>query len=233
MAEQVETQNEVEIGNQVSGRVKHLGMYGALVDIGTGQDALLHISQLAQDEDRTFEEVVHKGDEITAYILKTRKDGHVALTMEKPPEVPWQLIKTGNMYMGTVIRIENFGVFVDFGAERPGMVHVSEMADGYVKSPNDVVSIGQEVEVRVINKKGGRSRQIDLSMKSEPEEVEVFQEQDEELPTSMAQAFRRAMQDQDDEPEDTRPVGKRSNKRNRNNVTQDDIIARTLRNASS
>ncbi len=230
MAEQVETQNGIEVGNQVNGRVKHLGMYGALVDIGTGQDALLHISQLADDEKRSFEDVVHKGDEITAYILKTRKDGHVALTMEKPPEVPWQTIKAGNMYTGSVIRIENFGVFVDFGAERPGMVHVSEMADGYVKSPNDVVAIGQEVEVRVINKKGGRSKQIDLSMKSEPEQIEVFDEPEEELPTSMAQAFRRAMEEQDDDA----PVApsKKQEKRNRN-AAQDDIVARTLRNASS
>jgi ribosomal protein S1 len=230
MSEQIETQNEIEVGNQVSGRVKHLGMYGALVDIGTGLDAMLHISQLAQDESRAFEEVVHKGDEITAYILKTRKDGHVALTMEKPPEVPWQTIKTGGTYTGTVIRIENFGVFVDFGAERPGMVHVSEMADGYVKSPNDVVSVGDEVEVRVINKKGGRSRQIDLSMKSEPEEIEVFDEQEEELPTSMAQAFRRAMEGQEDETEDDRQAGKKSGKRN---AIQDGIIARTLGNSNS
>jgi len=227
MAEQVETQNEIEIGNQVSGRVKHLGMYGALVDIGTGQDALLHISQLGQNEERAFAEVVHKGDEITAYILKTRKDGHVALTMEKPPEVPWQTIKVGNMYNGTVIRIENFGVFVDFGAERPGMVHVSEMADGYVKSPGDVVSLGEEVEVRVI-KKSGRPRQIDLSMKEEQEPVEVFEDTDEELPTSMAQAFRRAMQEQEDEEEVV--VSKKSK---RGNAVQDDIIARTLRNSES
>jgi len=228
MSEQAEKQ--IEIGDKVSGRVKHLGMYGALVDIGTGQDALLHISQLSQDEERAFEEVVQKGDEITAYILKTRKDGHVALTMEKPPEVPWATIKVGNMYTGTVIRIENFGVFVDFGAERPGMVHVSEMADGYVKSPSDVVSAGDEVEVRVI-KKSGRPRQIDLSMKPEAEPVETtFSDSDGEIPTSMAQAFRRAMEEQEDE--NALRASKKMDKRNRD-VQQDDIIARTLRNAES
>jgi len=229
MAEQIEMQKEIEIGDKVSGRVKHLGMYGALVDIGTGQDALLHVSQLGQNEDRAFDEVVHKGDEITAYILKTRKDGHVALTMEKPPEVPWQTIKVGNLYNGEVIRIENFGVFVDFGAERPGMVHVSEMADGYVKSPGDVVSIGEEVEVRVL-KKSGRPRQIDLSMKPAVEEVQTFDDVDDEIPTSMAQAFRRAMEEQDDE-EEERPASEKGDKRR--DDTQDDIIARTLRNAGS
>ncbi len=226
MAEQTATQMTVGIGDKVSGKVRHLGMYGALVDIGTGQDALLHISQLGHDESRKFEEVVQKGNEITAYIFKTRKDGHVALTMDKPPEVPWQTIKVGNIYNGQVIRIENFGVFVDFGAERPGMVHVSEMADGYVKSPADVVSIGGEVEVRIL-KKSGRPRQIDLSMKPAVEEVEIFDEPEDEMPTSMAQAFRRAMEQQDDEEETPVKPTKKSSKRV--DETQDEIIARTLR----
>ena len=115
----------LDVGTEVAGRVRHVGIYGALVDIGTGQDALLHISQLSNGEERRFEEVVQADSEITAYVYKTRQDGFVALTMEKPPLVPWQSIKQGNVYTGEVIRVENFGVFIDFGAERPGMVHVS------------------------------------------------------------------------------------------------------------
>ena len=227
MSDRSENQTQLEIGAEVKGKVKHLGMYGALVDIGTGQDALLHISQLGQDEVRKFDEVVQKGADLTAYVLKTRQDGYVALTMEKPPAVPWQQVKVANTYTGHVIRIENFGIFVDFGAERPGMVHVSEMADGYVKSPADVVSVGDEVEVRVL-KKSNRPRQIDLSMKPAVEAVEVFDDsEDDDIPTSMAQAFRRAMEQQDDEPV---AVKKRPAKRERDN-TQDDIVARTLRNA--
>lgn len=226
MSDQSITQIQLEIGAEVSGTVKHLGMYGALVDIGTGQDALLHVSQLNQSEDAT-----QKGSEITAYVDKIRNDGHVALSLEKPPAVPWQTIKVGDIYTGKVIRIENFGIFVDFGAERPGMVHVSEMADGYVKSPADVVSVDQEVEVRVLKKKNNHPRQIDLSMKPAVEEVETFDEnENEELPTSMAQAFRRAMEDRD---EDEQPVmSKKGTKRSRNEQ-QEDIIARTLRNAQS
>ena len=230
MSDQAETQSQLEIGAEVTGKVKHLGMYGALVDIGTGQDALLHISQLGQDEDRKFDEVVQKGADLTAYVLKTRKDGYVALTMEKPPAVPWQTVKVASTYTGNVIRIEDFGVFVEFGAERPGMVHVSEMADGYVKSPSDVVSVGDEVEVRVL-KKSNRPRKIDLSMKPAVEEVETYDDpEDDDIPTSMAQAFRRAMEQQDDEEEVV--VSKRTSKRSFDK-TQDDIVARTLRNAQS
>lgn len=232
MAEEMQRQLPLGVGAEVKGRVRHLGMYGALVDIGTGQDALLHISQLDPDEGRKFEEVLQAGAEITAYVYRTRQDGHIALTLEKPPLVSWQSIKQGNRYIGEVIRVEDFGIFVDFGAERPGMVHVSEMADGYVKSPGDIASIGQEVEVRVL-KKSGRSRQIDLSMKPTAEEIEIPDDDvdgEDDVPTSMAQAFRRAMEGRHDR--GARIKARAASKRNYRSQ-QDDIVARTLRSSQS
>ena len=219
------------VGAEVKGTVRHIGIYGALVDIGTGQDALLHISQLAQKETSPSEEAAQPGGEIVAYVYKTRPDGYVALSLERPPQVPWGTIRQGKVYSGQVIRVEDFGVFVDFGAERPGMVHVSEMSDNYVRTPSDVAEVGQQVEVRVI-KKNGRSRQIDLTMKSAPEEHMVSDEEEDEeaMPTSMAQAFRRAMQgaaieDGASAPQEAAPANHRQK--------QEEILARTLRNAGA
>ena len=224
----VEATVALDIGAEIKGRVRHLGIYGALIDIGTGQDALLHISQLTATEENGLKDAVQPGAEVTAYVYRMRGDGHVALTLEKPPAVPWQTIRRGNTYKGEVIRVEDFGVFVDFGAERPGMVHVSEMSDGYVKSPKDVASVGQEVDVRVI-KKNGRPRQIDLSMKSADEETEIVDDgNEEELPTSMAQAFRRAMASE--ETAEERETARRSSAE-AYRQQQEEILSRTLRGA--
>src|SRR5690606_14405573 len=124
------------------------------------------ISQMGNNDFRNMEDVVKSGEPVEAFVLKVDQDsGRVVLTMVRPPTVPWDTIRNGEVYRGTVIRMERFGAFIDIGAERPGMVHISEMADGYVESPEDIVKIGDEVEVRVI-KYNRKNRQIDLSMKT-------------------------------------------------------------------
>lgn len=230
-----QTLNDLKPGMALQGTVKHLALYGAFVDINLGRDALLHISQLGNPDIRNIEDAVKVGDQITVYVLKVdEKQNRVALSLEPTPSMTWDQLREGQQVNGTVVRIEKFGVFVEIGLERPGMVHVSELADGYVSSPDDVVSVGQQVEARVL-KVNRRQRKIDLTMKTQVEAVEDYmdEEDEEERPTAMAMAFRRAMegQDEDEEYEEMPRQSRQPRRRreSRNNRDQEDIISRTLR----
>jgi small subunit ribosomal protein S1 len=218
---------ELKTGMLIKGIVKRIELYGAFVDIGIGQDALLHISQLSNKKVSSVEDVVNIDDEIEVYVLKVdQKAGRVALTREKPAELPWDNIQQGETYDGKVVRLEKFGAFVDIGAERPGMVHVSEMAEGYVKDPSDVVKEGQDVSVRVL-KVNRKKRQIDLSMREPtPEVADVMADEDEDMPTAMELAFRKAQAQADD---DTPKAQQRKKQSDKSRQQQADIIARTLR----
>lgn len=234
--------NDLSVGMELKGRVKRIELYGAFVDVGVGTDGLLHISQLGQQV-RNVEDVVKAGDEVTVYVLRIDPAaGRIALSLQRPPAMSWDDIKEGMTVTGKVVKLEKFGAFVDFGAERPGMVHVSEMANGYVASPSDVLKEGDEVKAAVI-KVNRKKRRIDLSIKAleaPPEPVKVESTEPEEpVMNAMEFAFRRAYQAQgEDFPEfergdDRRGRGdrrrdKKSEKRNRQRE-YDDIYERTLR----
>jgi ribosomal protein S1 len=112
--------------------------------------------------------------------------------MIEPPRVDWQELKQEQVHTGTVTRIEPYGVFVDIGAERPGLLHVREMSTGYVRHPSELVKIGEQVEVRILGL-DRRKRRIDLSMMGIT--VEDNPEDDEEevpVKTAMEAALERA-----------------------------------------
>lgn len=216
--------NELKPGMAVNGTVKRLELYGAFVDIGIGQDGLLHISQFGQSKIRNLEDVVKVGETIEVYILKIDEEaGRVALTTVKPAELPWEAIQQGQTYAGKVIRLEKFGVFVDIGAERPGMIHVSELADGFVKDPSDIVNEGQEVNVRVL-KVNRKQRKIDLSMREHVETEVLPVEEEEPLPTAMQIAFDRARKN--DNASANSAADKRAKASEKRRQAQAEIIAR-------
>lgn len=219
---------------QVEGTVKKIELFGALVDIGVGRLGLLHISQLSDKHVRNVTDVLNEGDRVTVWVQEVdRERGRFSLTMLKPPAVTWNDINVGSVFTGEVMRVEKFGVFVDFGAERPGMVHVSELAKGYVGDPSEVVNLGDDLEVKVIGV-NRRKKQIDLSVRALEEPTATTYESnepDEDMPTAMELALRQAMEKAD---VDFGSRGnKRRNKKNRRQAEREEIFARTLQQHSS
>ncbi len=222
--------NNLEPGLQVEGKVVRLERFGAFVDIGAETDGLVHVSEMGTGRVAKPSDVVSEGDVISVWIKDVdRKSRRISLTMVEPPEVDIRTLKPDMLLTGKVVRLESFGAFVDIGAGRDGMIHVSEMGRGYVGGPSEIVSLGDEVQVRVLEVDARRGR-IALSMKDLPKDDYILDEEEEEGPTSMELALRYAMEEQGvDLPikEDTRRRRKKS--RRRYDRTQDDIVARTLR----
>jgi len=219
---------------EVKGVVKRIELAGAFVDIGAERDAMLHISQIQPGNVKNVQDELSEGQELTAWIRTVdQANGRIAVTMFKPLAVEWKDLREGQVYTGQVIRLEKFGAFVDIGAERPGLVHVSEMADEYVSSPEAIVKVGQEIEAKVIgvNKKKGK---IDLSMKAMTAIDTVMDEEDEpegEKLTAMAMALKKAMDgDSDSGTASKSGMDDKSSRLARRRAQQDELLKRTLEN---
>ncbi|MFT3895921.1 MAG: S1 RNA-binding domain-containing protein [Anaerolineales bacterium] len=162
----------LEPKTKLSGKILKTTLAGALVDVGQTIPGVIHISQLSKDSINKVEDVVKEGQTVDVWVRRVKKD-RIELTMIQPLALEWKEIEPEMVVKGKVVRLETYGAFVDIGAERPGMVHVSELAHGYVKTPGEVVKEGDEVEAKVleVNRK---KKQIKLSMKALEPEIEEF-----------------------------------------------------------
>ncbi len=161
----------LEPKTRLTGKILKTTLAGALVDVGQELPGVLHISQIQKDPVNKVEDVLHEGQAVDVWVRKVRKD-RIELTMIQPLAFEWKDLEPDTIVKGKVVRLESYGAFVDIGAERPGMIHISELARGYVKAAGDVVKEGDEVEAKIINV-DRKKRQIRLSMKAlQPEVVE-------------------------------------------------------------
>lgn len=157
---------------KISGKVVKTTLAGAIVDLGQDLPGVIHISQLQKDPVNRVEDVVQVGQDVEAWVRRIKKD-RVELTLVEPLALEWNEIKPESVVKGKVVRLESYGAFVDIGAERPGLIHISEMAHGYIKTPTEVVHEGDEVEAVVLDV-NRRKKQIRLSMKALQTEVPEF-----------------------------------------------------------
>ncbi len=234
-AEQPTSIHDLTPKMQLTGRVTSIDLYGAFVDIGIGRDALVHISKLSSGAVNRVDEVLTVGDEVTVYVDRVdTQTGRVSLTMVKPLDVTWHDLKPGQVFNGTITRLEPYGAFVDIGAERPGLLHVSEFADEGIRHPSELYSVNQEISVRVVDY-DRRRRRIDLGLaRAGSDEASQEEEQPEEMPTAMEVALRQALEDTDS-PLLPAPRKQRSQRRSRGRrrAVQDDILSRTLSSRKS
>jgi ribosomal protein S1 len=216
--------NDLKPEEAVQGKISSIKVAGAFVDVGAESEGFLHLSRLLPRSNRV-EEVLTVGQEIELWVHKVDPSANrLELTMVRPTRLKWDQIKPGLKATGKVTRLEKFGAFVDIGAERDGLVHVSEMSDGYVRDPSEVARVGDEVEVAVLEVDRGK-RRIRLTMNISLEDLmEEVEEEEEEIPTAMEVAIREAMETSS--PASPSPALSESGNKRRD--TQDDILARTL-----
>ncbi|MGE5603111.1 MAG: S1 RNA-binding domain-containing protein, partial [Nitrososphaerales archaeon] len=153
------------VGQEVEGVVKRVTEFGAFIDIGVGRDGLVHVSEMAQGRVSKPSDVVKEGDKVRVWIKELdREKNRISLSMIQPGTMTLRDLEEGSTVRGKVTRLERYGAFVDIGVGRDGMLHVKEMGRGYVEKPEDVVHIGDEIDVQVIGLDRRRGR-IDLSIK--------------------------------------------------------------------
>ena len=167
----VAAESSLQPKTHLTGKVIKTTIAGAIVDIGQSIPGVIHISQLQKDTVNRVEDVIKVGQEVSVWVRKVHDD-RVELTMLEPLMLEWRELKPEMVVKGKVTRLEVYGAFVEIGAERPGLVHVSEISHEYVKNPAEVLKEGDEIEAKILDV-DRRKKQIRLSIKAvlpEPEE---------------------------------------------------------------
>ena len=169
----------LKIGEIRKGRVSSVVAFGAFVDLG-GMDGLIHVSELSWKHVENPTEVVAIGDEITVKVLEIDMERErISLSLKATQQDPWQEFagshQVGQLVYGRVTKLVPFGGFVQVGDGIEGLVHISEMSTHHVEAPEQVVTPGEELWVKIIDLDLAR-RRISLSIKQAAEGGELAEE---------------------------------------------------------
>jgi len=165
--------NELQEGDRVHGVVSNVCDFGVFVDIG-GTDGLVHISELSWRRTRHPSELVKVGDEVDAYVLNVdRERKRIGLSFRLMEPDPWETVEekyeVGQLVTGVITKITNFGAFAALDDNIEGLIHISELAEIAPKHPDEVVTLGMALPLRIV-KIDSRRRRMGLSLKRVSEE---------------------------------------------------------------
>src|SRR3712207_6793650 len=173
-------------GEKRSGVVRRLAKFGAFVDLG-GVDGLIHNSDLSWERVNNPSDVVKVGDKVEVYVLDFHKDtGKIALSLKNVEEDPWNNVsskfKVNDIVEGKVVKLLDFGAFVEILGGVEGLVHITEITDENIAKPSDVLKKGDKVKVKILEINENDKR-IALSIKDADnkvaEEIEKYNDEDE------------------------------------------------------
>ena len=187
--------DELNVGDIVTGTISNIVDFGAFVDLD-GIDGLIHISELSWTHINHPSEVLQVNQEVKVKVLDIDRDRQrISLGLKQTQEDPWQKIvaehRIGDVVQGRVTKIVAFGAFVEIYEGIEGLVHISELANRHVERPDEVVSVGQTVLVKVIEIDSDRRRlslsikrvegqQVEPMRRAEPETEPVAEESEEQ-----------------------------------------------------
>jgi len=158
-------------GTVVEGKVRNLANYGAFIEIEEGIDGLLHVSDMSWTKKISHPgEMLKKGQDIKCIVLNVDQEKQrVGLGLKQMTEDPWahaipDKYLPGQIVRGKVTKLTNFGVFIELEEDLEGLLHISELSDNKVEGPQDIVKVGEEVEVKIL-RVDIEDRKIGLSLK--------------------------------------------------------------------
>lgn len=167
----------IKVGDKLEGTVSRIVDFGAFVDLG-GVDGLIHISELSWGRVKKVSDVLKEGDKVTVYVLEVNKDKNkISLSLKNLEKNPWVLAKDkykiSDVVEGKVVRLVDFGAFVELEEGVDGLVHISQICQKHIAKPEEALSIGQVVKAKV-TEIDTDNKKISLSIK----EVDSPKEED-------------------------------------------------------
>ncbi len=159
------------VGTKITGRIRNLTNFGAFVEIEDGIDGLIHTSDLSwTDRGTNPQELLKESEEVEVVVLQIdASERRVSLGLKQTQPDPWDEVpekyKVGSVVRGKIVNLTSFGAFTKLEEGIDGLIHISEIADRRIERPEEVVTVGDELDVKVINL-DAKNRRIGLSLKA-------------------------------------------------------------------